>query len=56
MGDLPKSAGRKQLNFLLPISGRSAQMKGSDAVKLDESRRRLMGDLERTGLRTPRKS
>lgn len=50
-----------QLNLLLPISG-SLSQKGKnrfeipDSAKIEESRRRLMKDLERTGLRSPEKA
>lgn len=48
-----------QLNLLLPISGKKGarlSVVRLDKSKMEESRKRLLRDLERTGLRLPTKS
>jgi hypothetical protein len=48
-----KQPNRNQLNLLLPIgftSRKKTQAVTSEKAKIEESRRRLMRDLERSGL------
>lgn len=55
---LKQDGSRSQLNLLLPISGTRVARPSVvilDKSKIEESRSRLMKDLERTGLRAPDK-
>lgn len=50
----PKQPNRSQLNLLLPISNKSksqtTRQTTTERAKIEQSRQRLLGDLERAGL------
>jgi hypothetical protein len=55
---LKRKESGSQLNLLLPINGRISlrvrSIAAADKSKIEESRKRLLKDLEGTGLRTPK--